>query len=314
MLNLHELQVFLVAAETENFSEAGRRLSLSQPAVSMQIHALEVQLGVLLFHRSGRHIALTEAGQTLAPLARDLINRAIQVEESVLSMQGQVIGVLRLGCSATTGKYIVPRLAARLHERHPQVQVVCQITRRGPALEMLLQGEVQIAITSLREVHRDIEYRPLLVDPIVLIARRDHRWARQGGAIQPSDLVGEAFVLREEGAGSRTALKEALEWHGLNISQLQTVMVIGNSEAICKAVQEGLGLAFVSCMVAADAIHAGTLAPIDVEGMTINQTIYLARDIARPATCAQSVFWDFAFSPDNEDLRRESGEALAPVG
>jgi DNA-binding transcriptional LysR family regulator len=71
MLDLYELQVFLAAAETENFSEAGRRLQLSQPAVSMQIRSLETHLGMDLFHRAGRHIALTEAGQALVPLARE---------------------------------------------------------------------------------------------------------------------------------------------------------------------------------------------------------------------------------------------------
>jgi DNA-binding transcriptional LysR family regulator len=91
-------------------------------------------------------------------------------------------------------------------------------------------------------------------------------------------------------------------------------MVIGNSEAICKAVQEGMGVAFVSCMVAADAIQARTLVPIEVEGMTLSQTIYMARNIERPATCAQTAFWDFAFSADNQDLRREIGEVAEPVG
>ncbi len=310
MLNLHELQVFLVAAETENFSEAGRRLNLSQPAVSMQIHALEVQLGVKLFHRSGRHISLTEKGQALVPMARDLLHRAIQVEETMLSMQGQVIGLLRLGCSTTTGKYILPRLVARLHERHPQVQVICSVTQRATALTMLIEGEVQIAFTSLREPYRDIEYRPLMADPIVLVARPDHPWALGHGTIQPCDLATQPFILREEGAGTRAALKDALEWHGMSLDQLQTLMVIGNSEAICRSVQEGIGVGFVSCMAAEEAIRAGTLVGVNIEGMNLCQTIYMARHTGRPATSAQTAFWEFAFSADNEDIRSRPGEIM----
>lgn len=304
MLNFHELQVFLIAAETENFSEAGRRLNLSQPAVSMQIHSLEVQLGMKLFHRSGRHIALTEAGQALAPMARDLLNRVIQIEETMLSMQGTVVGQLKLGCSTTAGKYILTRLLARLHERYPQVQVMCHVTQRMAAFEMLIAGEVQIALSSLREPYKDIEYRPFLTDPIVLIVRPDHRWAHER-FIRPSDLLDEPFILREAQSGQLAALKDGLEWHGMSLDQLQTLMVVGNSEAIRLAVQEGIGVAFVSALVAEEGIEAGTLVPVAVEGMNLCETIYLARHTGRPATSAQTAFWEFAFAPENEDLREQ---------
>ena len=82
MLNVHELQIFLIAAETENFSEAGRRLNISQPAVSMQIRALETMLGVDLFHRSGRHISLTEAGHAhfIVSYSRTLMSACSKAE------------------------------------------------------------------------------------------------------------------------------------------------------------------------------------------------------------------------------------------
>lgn len=303
MLNLIELQVFLIAAETENFSETGRRLNLSQPAVSMQIQSLEAQLGIQLFHRSGRHISLTEAGAALMPLSRDLLNHAIQVEETIHSLQGQVVGLLRLGCSTTLGKYILPRLIARLHERHPHVQVVCSVTNRSHALNMLLGGEAQIAITSLCEPYKDIEYRPFLVDPVVLIVPASHPWAAGSRVIQPAALTQATFIMREEGAGTQAALKQGLAWHGLSVDDLPTVMVLGNSEAIRMSVQEGLGAAFVSGMVASEGCRSGGTVPIRVEGMELNQTLYLARHTRRPATSAQTAFWDFAFSPENEDVR-----------
>jgi DNA-binding transcriptional LysR family regulator len=303
MLNLIELQVFLAAAETENFSEAGRRLNLSQPAVSMQIKSLELHLGHKLFHRAGRNIALTEAGATLITLARNLVNHAIHVEETMLSLQGQVIGVLRLGCSTTSGKYVLPRLVSQMLERHPQVQVVCHVTTRKNALQMLLEGDVQIAISSLCEPYKDIEYRPFLLDPVVLVVRPEHRWAVQGGLIQPQDLLEEKFIMREEGAGTRLALREALSWHGLSLDQLTTVMILGNSEAIRMSVQEGIGIAFVSSMVAAESIESGSLVQIDIEGMEIHHPVYFAHHTGRPASSAQTALWELAFSPESDDLR-----------
>lgn len=302
MLNIHELHVFLIAAETENFSEAGRRLSISQPAVSMQIRSLEETLGMDLFHRSGRHISLTEAGRTLVPMARDLVSRAIRIEETMACMQGKVVGLLRLGCSTTSGKYVLPRLIARLRRQHPDVQIVCSVAPRSHALQMLLDGEAHIAITSLREPSKDIEYRPFATDRIVLIAPPDHPWA-QRRVIEPADLTQADLILREEGSGTREALKDKLAWHNLSLDSLNTVMVLGNTEAIRMAVEEGIGAAFVSAVVAAEGIRAGRLVPVTVNGLDLVQTLYLARHTGRPATSAQAVFWDYAFAPENASLR-----------
>jgi DNA-binding transcriptional LysR family regulator len=304
MLDIHELQIFLVAAETENFSEAGRRLNISQPAVSMQIRSLETRLNIELFHRSGRHIALTEAGYALMPMARDLVNRSIQVEESMASMQGEVTGLLKLGCSTTSGKYVLPKLIAGLRGYHPQVQVVCDVGSRGEAMRMLLGGEVQIAITSLCEPHKDIEYRPFLTDRIVLITPPDHPWIQSGGVIHPDDLLDEDFILREEDSGTILAIKEALAWHDLSVDRLNVVMVLCTSEAIRMAVQERIGVSFVSKVVAAEAVEAGLLAVVDVKGLTLGQTLYMARHTGRPATRAQTAFWEYAFGPETEEMRQ----------
>ncbi len=123
MLDVYELNIFLTAAETENFSKAARQLNLTQPAVSMQIRSLEKKLNVSLFHRTGRSLTLTERGKALMPLARDMINRAIRVEEEIESLKGEVIGHLKLGCSTATGKYILPHLVARFRRCHPKVQI-----------------------------------------------------------------------------------------------------------------------------------------------------------------------------------------------
>lgn len=311
MLNIHEMQVFLVAAETENFSETGRQLNISQPAVSMQIRALEDSLGMDLFHRSGRHIALTEAGHALVPMARDLVTRAIQIEETMVSMQGNIVGLLKLGCSTASGKYILPKLIAGLRERHPQVQVLCHVTERQRALQMLAEDEAHVAITSLREPSKGIEYRPFITDRIVLIVPPNHSWAWQ--SIKPADLPKTKFILREEGSGTREALKDKLGWHNLTLDALDVVMVLGNSEAIAMAVQEGIGAAFVSGTVAADGVKSGRLAIVAVEGLDLYQTLYLAQHTGRPATRAQAAFWDYAFAPENEYLREMPSRApVAP--
>src|SRR5512135_1672427 len=101
MLNIHELNVFVEAAQVENFSVAAERLDLSQPAVSLQIRNLEKQLGIDLFRRNGRNVALSDAGKVMLPLAQDLIRQAKHIEELMSGLQGLVMGDLAIACSST---------------------------------------------------------------------------------------------------------------------------------------------------------------------------------------------------------------------
>lgn len=301
MLDIYEMEVFLAAAETGSFSEAGRRLQLSQPAVSMQIRSLERRLGVDLFHRSGRHIDLTEIGQALVPMARDLVSHAAQVRENVAAMQGAVVGVLRIACSTTAGKYVLPKLIGGFIERFPAVQVDCQVVGRDSALQMVIQGEAQVAISSLREPSRDLEYRQFITDPVVLIAPPGHPWAAQG-SIETADLPAGRFIRREIDSGTQQTVIEALAEHDLSPNDLPTVMILGNSEAIYMAVAEGIGVAFVSYRAAAEGIAAGRVVEIPVRGLNMTQQLYMVRHTVRHASAVQSAFWDYVYAPENRPL------------
>ncbi len=129
MLNLQELQVFLAAAEQGNFSEAGRLLHLSQPAVSQTIHNLEKRFGAQLFVRHGRAVRLSDAGETLMPMARELLTSANRIEETMSSLHGAVVGMINIGCSTASGKYLLPGLIARFRKEFPQVRVDVLINR-----------------------------------------------------------------------------------------------------------------------------------------------------------------------------------------
>ncbi len=312
MLNLNELRVFLVAADTENFSEAARRLRMTQPAVSQHVRSLEKRFDVALFERFGRHVTITDAGRALVSMARDLVERGHRIEETMASLHGQVVGLLKIGCSTAAGKYVLPKVLAGLRILHPQVDVVCHVTTRRTALGLLQSGEAQVALTSLREPIKNVEYRPYLTDRIVLIAPPDHTWALRGGGITVGDLTTERFVSREEGSGTIDALREGLAHHDLTLDDLSVHMVLGNSEAVRMAVAEGIGLAFVSAMVAAEALAAGTVSVVAVEDLELTRTLYMARDVSRPATRTQTAFWDFAFSPANDEIRRRPASVITP--
>ncbi len=301
MLNIHEMNIFLAAAEAENFSEAARQLHMTQPAVSMQIQALEQRLGVTLFERSGRRIRLSEAGETLMPLARDLVGMSLRIEETIQSLSGSVVGHLKIGCSTTAGKYILPQLVARFRRMHPRVHVTINTTGRDQVVHMLCDGVTHISVVSSLVSCRDAEFKPFFTDRVVLVAPADHRWARCG-RIRPEELCEEAFILRAEPAGTRQVLIEGLIEHGIHLDDLNVVMELGNAEAIEMAVEEGIGVSFISRLVAQRGVELGRINIVEVEGLNLERKIYMAYNVRRAATRTQTEFWNFVHQPANETL------------
>jgi len=298
MLNLNELVIFLAAAKCGNFSEAGRQLHLSQPAVSQNVENLEKRFGSKLFARQGRTVRLTEAGQALKPLAAELLAGARRLEETMASLQGEVLGELKIGCSTASGKYLLPGLIASFHRHFPQVRLNVLVHNRESELEKLLGGDFSIGISSKKVEHQDLEVRDFYRDEVILIAPAGHPWARKR-QIFPDDLPDAPLILREEGAGTRQVLFEGLLGHGISPDMLNVVMVLGNEEAIAMAVEEGIGVAFLSRLAAQRSLECGRVVEIQVKGMQLSRTLYLARNRRFPSTRAETEFWNFVGSKES---------------
>jgi len=289
MLDCLGLEVFVVAARTENFSAAALELSLSQPAVTQRIQTLERQLGVKLFDRQGRRVFLSEAGAYLLPMAQDLIRRGRRLEETMHSLSGQVVGHLILGCSTTSGKYILPGLLARFCQQYPAVKSTIRIGSRSRILELLRTRGVHVGFASAPIEHSDITYHRFRDDTVVLLAPSSHPWTERS-AIHPEELLQEKLILREDTSGTHQAMMRGLAPYDIAAGELQTVMTLGNSEAIIMAVEEGIGVGFVPRLSASRCLHAGKIKVVPIEGVTMTHTIWLAENNAEPGTAAQMEF------------------------
>jgi DNA-binding transcriptional LysR family regulator len=294
LLNLRQLNVFLAAAETSNFTQAAHRLQMTQPSVSQHIQALEQYFGVDLFIRSGRSLILTDAGQSLLPLSRELIHQSIQIEDSIRSLQGDVHGHLIVSCSTTVGRYVLPQLLADFHKDYPQVRATCHVSSQLQSLQLLYEGRVHLALTNYTEPYRDIVIKRIGRGQIILIAPHSHPWAASG-RIQSQDLYDVEFILPEDGTETHDVVREALASVGISIYQLKSLLILGSPEAIALSVQEGLGVGFVTEIIVKKLLSDG-VASIAIQGLDIYQDIYLGRNPHLPATCAQEAFWDYIFS------------------
>ena len=292
MLNLHQLNVFVTAAETLNFTATAKRLHLTQSSVSQIIKTLESQLEVDLFKRKARTITLTDAGSVLLPMARDIVEGSIRAAERMELMKQEVHGHLIVGCNTAPGKYVLPVLLAKFNEVYPLVHFTCKVLPLDQALTRLADGDIHFAFTNVGEMKQGrTEIMLYMQEPIVLIAPPGHAWLEREH-IEPDELYEERFIMREPGSGTVENVKRGLGEHGIDIGNLNVFMEMGTSEAIALAVQQGLGVGFVSKMIVKK-ICLGNVSSVKVRGVDIIQNIYFGRQTVQPASAAQVAFWNF---------------------
>lgn len=301
MVEVHELRVFLAAAEEENFSAAARKLHLSQPAISFQIQGLEQRLHVQLFQRNGKRISLTEAGHDLLPLARELINLSSRIEETMCAQQGIVKGHVVIGCSTSPGKYILPHLIGAFRKKYPDAQFSVEVMSRQEVEERLLTKQIHIGVLSLSVKSKDIECFPFFTDELILIVAAHHPWATRG-AITPAELNDADWILREGGAATRQVITLTLAEQGVPSDGLRVAMELGSVEAVEAAVEAGHGVSFVSRVAARRGLELGRIKAINVQGLNVQRQIFLARNKLRTCTCAQLKFRELVESPEGQQL------------
>jgi DNA-binding transcriptional LysR family regulator len=297
-MNIEKVETFLSAAESLSFSETAKQLHLSQPSVSHQIKTLEQELGVTLFTRNATGLELTEGGKVLLPWARRLVSDSRSLKEMMASLEQAVAGELRISCTTTAGKYILPQILAHFLERHPAINAHVLSCQPQRATLDLMEGAAHIGVVSTEPNDPNFESQNFFRDNIILIVPGKHRWA-QRTSIEPQELLEEPLIMREEGSGTRRAVLSELAKHDIGLDDLHILMELGNAESIVATVAAGIGISFVSALAAIDLIKQGTLARIPVEGLSLERSIYMIRKKGGEPHRPRDVFWSSIHAPEN---------------
>jgi len=301
MIDITKLQAFLYAAQSLSFSEAARHLNLTQPTISHHIKALEQTLNVELFDRSGSRLRLTEAGRLLLPWARKLVRESIEVQQLMASVHENVAGHIRIACSTTTGKYILPQFAGRFRAQHPNVQVSILACTQVHVVPRILKEEAELGVVSYDACGGEFECQEFFADHIILIAARQHPWASRP-YIDPAELLDEPFIVREQTSGTRRVMLAELGKHDIALDDMNIFLEVGNAEAIVKTVELNYGVAFVSRIAASWALNNGTVVEVPIAGVDLRRQIYMIRPDMYTANRAVEAFWSFVHDPVNTDL------------
>lgn len=301
MLDINRLNVFIQVAATQSCSEAAKRLHLSQPTVSKHIQNLEAELNVKLFEREGAQLRITNAGMTLLPWARKMVRQSTEVQEMMQSMQDSVVGQLRIACTTTAGKYILPHLAARFRQQYPGVQVFIQPCTQEAATVRLLAEEADLGVVSSEVRENDLECQYFFTDHISFIVPEKHPFSKRD-SIQPSELLDTPIILREPTSGTRSVLQSELAKHDLSFDEMNVLMEVGNAEAIVLAIAGNIGVSFVSRIASAYARVWGCIVEVPVEGLNLERRICIARRKLSHPNLVRDAFWAFIHAPENEDI------------
>jgi DNA-binding transcriptional LysR family regulator len=275
-LDNFRLVVFRAVAEQHSFRKAAEELYLTQPAVSLQIKALEEDIGVQLFDRTGAHIALTESGKVLLEYSRQANALFVQAEHEIAALSGDHAGKLSLGASSTIAQYVLPRLLGEFTREHPRVHPIMISGNTEQIVEAVEEQKIDLGLIEGPARSRDVKTEPFLEDELVLIVSAAHEWAELK-SIPSSEIAATPLLMRERGSGTRRVVEMALVRQGIKANTLRIVMELDSTEAIKSAVEAGLGIGFVSrWAIAKDLRLDNGFRIVEVEGLHIKREFLLA--------------------------------------
>ncbi|MBA2331730.1 MAG: LysR family transcriptional regulator [Actinobacteria bacterium] len=292
-MDTRQLAAFCTVVERKSFSQAADRLGVTQPAVSLQVQALEKRLGVQLLDRSGRRVEPTEAGLRLYRGAQRLLALEEQLVNEVSAEAGaELSGELRLGASTGPAAIVVPLLLCEFQRVHPLVKISLSVHDTQSVVELVAGRELELGIVGAARRHRSVSFEPFFEDEVILVCPPGHRFA--GRTVALEELRGEQLIVMQEGAGVRQIVEDELRVAGTRLRDLDVRLELGLQESVRSAVQAGYGIGFISGSAVESELAAGTLVAARVEGLDATREISLARTTGRVPTRAAEGFVSFA--------------------
>lgn len=270
-MNFHQLHIFYVVAQRRSITGAARELHLTQPAVSLQIRALEKACGLPLLERGGPHLRMTQAGEALYRCAVSILHTRDEARRLMGELGAATKGKLILGANTTGGMYLLPRIVRAFKEQYPETDITFQIDATERLYESALQNVLDMALVGGPTKDKRFGVEPVCLDNVVLIVSPSHAFARRG-TVPVRDLKGQPCVLPQQGSRTRQLVEQKLKAAGVT---LNVVMQLPGTEAVKKAVEANLGMGFVSSYAVEREAAIGVLKLVHVERFEITRHMEL---------------------------------------
>ncbi|MFC5471903.1 LysR substrate-binding domain-containing protein [Cohnella suwonensis] len=278
-LNVHQLHIFYTVAERGSFSSAAQNLHMTQPAVTMQVQALEERFGTKLLNRTTKKLELTEAGRRLLPQARKAVELMRETDEMMVRFAEDLKGRLQFAASLTIGEYVLPRLLGSFLRRFPDISVDMKVMNTTEIVDAVAHQGLDFGLIEAPSDVPGILAEPVMDDELVLVAPAAHPFASRE-EVTLEEMLAEPMVLREKGSGTRQIVEDELLRVGLTDapeSKMRIISEFGSNGAVKSAVEAGLGLSVLSVWTIKHEISLGLLKPVRVKDVDFKRQFYSVR-------------------------------------
>jgi DNA-binding transcriptional LysR family regulator len=292
-METRQLQAFCEVIERKSFSQAAERLGVTQPAVSLQVRALEKRLGTQLLDRSGRRVEPTDAGLRLYRGAQ----RLLQLEEEIVNdlaeqAGGDLAGSFEIGASTGPGGVVLPQLLCEFRAGHPELRIALSVFDTQTVVERVADRALELGVVGAAPRHRGVEYEPFFRDSVVLVCPPGHRFA--GRTVTVDELRGETLIVMQDGAGVRQMIEDEFRGVGVRLRDLDVHLELGLQESVTTAVRSGYGVTFISRSSVESDLQTGMLVEARVADVDLERENFLVRATGRSESNAARAFVEFA--------------------
>ncbi len=291
-MDLHKLAVFCKVIELKSFTRAAEAMLLSQPTISEHIRSLEQETGQRLINRlgrssaipgssgtwaslpGGREIRASEAGKILYSYARKMLRLQQEALEALGDYSGNLAGRMAIGAGTIPGAYILPEKIGTFKKSHPDITISLHISGSRTIANEILSGEIEMGILGAQWRETGLIWQEIFSDELILTVAANHPWARQR-QITLEQLTEEPFIMRDHSSGTRRAVTQILEQHGLNPAHLKVVAEMGTTEAIRQSIKASIGISILSSQAVRDDIIHGSLVAVAIAGVKMIRPFYM---------------------------------------
>jgi DNA-binding transcriptional LysR family regulator len=286
-MDLRQLEIIRAIADTGSFTAAGAKLHVSQSAISRQILLLEDELGEPVFHRIGRRIRITAAGESLLQLSHRVFQDLQDTVSAISDKQESLNGIMRLVGGMTVCLYVFPALLSEMRRIHPHLDLKITVGTAERSMSMLRSGAGDLGLITLPVDAADLVAVPVLEEELLLVTYPAHPLARKK-PITPADLNRQHFIVFETGSITRTLVEDFFTRERI---KPEIVMETENVEIIKAMVRHGLGISIIPWQAAAADVRSKQLFCSRIAGHALKrQTGWLYPKMSRlPRTVSEVI-------------------------
>ena len=270
-MNERKLRIFYEVAEKLNMTEVAEKLYISQPAVSQTILELENELGIKLFDRINRRLYLTNEGEIFLNYVRRILNMYDDSIRSLKDINSLKTGKLKIGASTTIGIYILPDIIGKFTKAYKGIDTSIAIENTKLISDMILENSIDFAFVERPVYNEEIIKENFCNDELVFITSPEHPWSNKD-KISIDEINKEKIIMREMGSGTREVFESYMTANNVNYN---IAFELGNTEAIKKAVEAGLGISCISKRCIKNEINSNTLSWTKLKEFEIKRKLIL---------------------------------------